>query len=187
MLYNQNYAKHEFDCLTPSSRSKIELRICTSEHIDRICELTNSGLPGDVASAETVYKVINHNKDSVLGFWSDDRMVGMWAMLMLNPLGLERFLLNEFDTLNPPEKCLTTTGIKPAAIYIWAVVAKGMAVEGLKHVSKFLSCEKYKDVNFFSIPVSADGIRMNLRLGFQPTKVGRLGVDRYIRLENRNF
>lgn len=187
MLYNQNYAKHEFDCLTPSRRSKIELRICTSEHVDRICELTTSEMPVEVASAEAVSKVINRNIESILGFWSEGRMVGVWAMLMLNSIGLERFLLGEFDTLNPVEKCLAETGTKPAAIYVWAVVAKGMAIEGVKHVSRFLADDKYRDINFFSVPVSNAGVRMNRSLGFHQIKTVRPGVDRYVRLENRIF
>ncbi len=112
-------------------------------------------------------------------------MVGVWAMLMLNHIGLERILLGEFNGLNPSLKCLSPRLSTPMGIYIWAVVAPGIAAEGIKHASAFLQSPIYRNTNIFSRPNTEAGVRINKGLGFQPIDCGTKGLYRYTRVANR--
>ncbi|MGH1352270.1 MAG: hypothetical protein ACRBBN_15885 [Methyloligellaceae bacterium] len=184
-LEKKIYAKHEFDLLNAPVKRRIELRRCTLQDISKVCEFTESELPGEVARAEVVRSALGVNKNNILTFWNNNRMVGVWAMLMLNHLGLERILLGEFDSLNPSTKCLSPRLETPMGIYVWAVIAPGIAAEGIRHVSAFLRAPIYRNTNLFTRPNTKAGVRINQGVGFAPVKCGTEGLYRYTRIANR--
>ncbi len=185
-LQKNTYAKHEFDLLKAPAKRRIELRRCTLEDISKVCEFTQNELPGEVARADVIRSALGINKNNILTFWNNNQMVGVWAMLMLNHLGLERILLGEFNSLNPSTKCLSPRLETPMGIYVWAVIAPGIAAEGIKHVSMFLQSPIYKNTNLFTRPNTVAGVRINKGVGFVPVKCGTEGLYRYTRIANRN-
>ena len=182
---NLTSPKREFDSLEPSKNSKIHVRNAEPANLAEACRIGNDEIPGGVASIPLVRDVITHNPDNAYMFYRNDRIVGFYAMLMLTPIGLEQLLLGEFNGSCPDPICLSTSNEPPAAIYKWAVVAPGLAAEGIKHVSHILRQPKYQKLNFFSRPNTETGVRINLNLGFKPIQCGTAGLYRYIRIVNR--
>jgi len=178
-------SRHEFDRLEMPARPRITLRRATVEDIGATRQMAAQELPGAVASEQAIARTISHNRNSVLLFHKNAEVVGIWAMLMLTATGLEALLLGEFDGLDPNPKRLAATGDSPAAIYHWAVVAPGLASEGIRHVSQFLRQPPFRMANFYSRPNTEIGIRLNLGLGFRPIPAGTTGLFRYVRLINR--
>ena len=176
--------KREFDALKVSVHSRIRVKRAKFDDLPYACQLGNDEIPGGVAAVPLIQKICSHNSDSAYIFWRKDRIVGFYAMLMLNPIGLERLLLGEFDGASPQTICLARTKEKPAAIYKWAVLGPGLAAEGIKHISQILRQPQYQNVNFFSRPNTETGVRINLNLGFRPINCGTSGLYRYTRIVN---
>jgi hypothetical protein len=178
-------SRHEFDRLEIPVRPRIRLRRATVDDIGTTRHMAARELPGMVASEEVIARTMSRNRNSVLLFYKNSDVVGIWAMLMLTATGLEALLLGEFDGLNPNPRTIAATGDSPAAIYHWAVVAPGLASEGIRHVSQFLGQPPFRTANFYSRPNTEVGIRLNLGLGFRPIRAGIPGLFRYVRLINR--
>lgn len=182
-----NYAEKccEFDLLTTPKRQKITIRRANHLDLSPVGAFARSTLPEGLAANESVGRVIAHNRNSIMLFERAGEVAGFWAMLMLTPQGLERLLLGELDTLEPDLSSLTRTLEPPAAIYSWAVVAPGLAAEGVFHVSRFLRRPMYRHANMYARPNTEEGVRFNLRLGSRPVPAAETGLYRYVRLANR--
>ncbi len=179
-------SRHEFDLLKLPKRQRVEARRCTIDNADTVCSIARNELPIEVASPEVVRSAVRYNKNNILIFCHKEEIVGFFAMLMLNHIGLERILLGEFDTLDPSPKCLAPRLETPMGIYIWAVVAHGIAAEGIKHASHFLNQPVYRHSNLFTRPTTDEGARIIKAVGFKPVDCGTEGLHRYVRLANRN-
>ena len=184
-VWHEKMRLREFDLLKPNKSSRISLRCATVNDVEVVCNMVRHEIPGEVAAAAIVRKAIAHNRNNVLLFCRGKRVVGVWALLMLNALGLEKLLLGELDTLNPSTALLATRMSTPAAIYTWAVVAPGIAIEGVFHLSRFLNQPIYRHANLFTRPVTLEGIRLILGIGFKPIGCPTPGLHRYERLANR--
>jgi hypothetical protein len=178
-------SRREFDRLEVPTRPRISLRHATIDDIGVTRQMAAQELPGAVASEEVIARTIGHNRNNILLFYKNSDVVGICAMLMLTPTGLEALLLGEFDGLNPNPKWLAATDDGPAAIYSWAVVAPGLASEGICHVSQFLRQPLFRAANFYSRPNTEVGIRLNLGVGFHAIQAATPGLFRYVRLINR--
>ena len=177
--------RHEFDLLDIPARPLVALRRATFDDIDLTAEMVKLQLPGVTAPDHVIARVISYNRDNVLMVTRGGRIVGLCAMLMLAPPGLEALLLGEFDPLNPNPTALAATGERPAAIYHWAVIAPRGALEGIRHVSEFLRVPPFCTSNYFARPVTASGTRLVVALGFRPIVAGTPGLFRYVRIANR--
>lgn len=178
-------SRHEFDRLEVPARPRIRLHRATIEDIGAARHMAAQELPGAVASEQVIARTIAQNRNNILLFYKNTDVVGICAMLMLTPTGLEALLLGEFDGLSPDPKGLAATDDSPAAIYSWALVAPGRASEGICHVSQFLRQPQFRAANFYSRPNTDVGIRLNLGVGFRPIDSRTPGLFRYVRLINR--
>jgi hypothetical protein len=177
--------RHEFDLLEIPARPLVALRRATVNDIDLTAQMVKLQLPGAIAPHRVIERVICHNRDNVLMVTRQGRIVGLCAMLMLAPPGLEALLLGEFDPLNPDPTALAATGDRPAAIYHWAFIAPRGALEAIRHVSEFLRVPPFCTCNYFARPVTAPGTRLAAALGFRPIVAGTPGLFRYVRIANR--
>ncbi len=180
-------AKREFDLLKPVTNGRIRVTQATPHNFYAACELGSKELPSGVSRHERVDTALRRNKHNAYLFWQGDTLVGLYAMLMLTPIGLERLLLGEFDSSKPDPICLTTSDETPAAIYMWATVARGLASEGIRHMSQILQSRQFRKANLYSIPNTEDGVRFNRISGALPVNCQTPGLYRYIRLANREL
>ena len=177
--------RHEFDLLSIPARPRLELRRATLEDLVSTTPLLKAHL-ASTAPHDVITRVIFCNRDSVFVFCREKRIIGFSAMLMLTPQGLEALLLAEFDPLNPIAPWLAVTGEQPAAIYSWAIIAPGVASEGIKHVSEFLRLRPFFTCNFYARPVTDLGTRLAVALGFKPVGGATPGLFLYVRITNRH-
>ncbi|MGI9384571.1 MAG: hypothetical protein ACR2PO_15580 [Methyloligellaceae bacterium] len=184
-LSDTDSVRRDFDLLQPRKASRIKVQPATLDDLPTVCELVAQQLPGNVAAYSVVKEVISYNRNNLLLFWRGGHVVGAYAMLMLTPIGLERLLIGEFRPLDPDPICLASRMMTPAAIYNWAVVAPGLAIEGILHVSLFLRQPMYRHANLFSRPNTPEGVRLNVSLGSLPLEGAAPGLYRYVRLANR--
>jgi len=182
---NNHNAKSEYDLLSPPANGRINIRQANPVDLKIAYKIGNAEIPGGISAIPLVAAVIEHNSDNAYVFLHQGSIVGFYAMLMLCPCGLEQLLRGELDCAKPDLNYLTKTGEIPAAIYKWAMVAPGLAAEGILHMSKLLRTPKFKNANFYSRPNTSAGVRINLNRGFKPVKRNTSGLYRYVRLANR--
>ncbi len=182
-----NVVRNEFDLLTIPKIQRVTMRPALIAEIDEIYCLINKHIPTTVAPPSTMKTVMMLNRNSVLVFRRHGEIVGVYALLMLTALGLERLLVGEFSGLDPDFSVLATRMMTPAAIYQWMIVAPGVAAEGIRHVSAFLREPLYRRANLFGRPVTEGGLRFASSTGFQPLGTGQPGdLYRYVRTVNRH-
>lgn len=139
-----------------------------------------------VATPDVVQYVMMHNRNNVHVICRRQTIVGIYAMLMLNPQGLERLLLGEFDPSRPDPLCLSSRLMTPIAIYKWAVVAPGLAAQGIRCMSHYLRQPFFRYANLFARPVTPAGRKIMRDVGFLPIEGARMpGLHRYVRKPNR--
>lgn len=178
--------RNEFDLLKVSKNPRVTMRPARVAEIEDIYRLINKHIPTAVAPPSTMKSVMMLNRNSVLVFCRHGEIVGVYALLMLTALGLERLLVGEFSGLDPDYSVLATRLMTPAAIYQWMIVAPGVAAEGICHVSAFLREPLYRHANLFGRPVTEGGLRFASSTGFQPIGTGQPGdLYRYVRTVNR--
>jgi len=185
LMENIQYSRHEFDLLEPPKVARIQLCHATVDELAPAREFAQKMLPGDIAAGPVLENAIEHNPDNLLLFCRNGEVVGIWAALMLAPMGVEQLLLGDFNAMDPDFQFLTPGGEVPAAIYKWAVVAPGLAAEGIRHVSRFMRQPRYVHANFFSRPNTEAGVKLNYSVGLRPIESQTPGLFRYIRLANR--
>jgi hypothetical protein len=182
-----NVVRNEFDLLTIPKSPRVKMHPAHMAEIDEIYRLINKHIPTTVAPPSTMKTVMMLNRNSVFVFRRHGEIVGVYALLVLTALGLERLLVGEFSGLDPEFSVLATRLMTPAAIYQWMIVAPGVAAEGIRHVSVFLREPLYRHANLFGRPVTEGGLRFALSTGFSPIGKAQLGeLYRYVRLVNRN-
>ena len=175
----------EFDTLLPPKHSRVEIRRATGHDLSAAAALASRYLPGELASLTSVRKAISRNPNNVMIFWRGGSVAGAWAMLMLNSRGLEALLTSGFNFAEPASRELAAATDAPAAIYIWAVVAPGLASEGIAQMSLFLRHPLYSAANLYTRPTTPGGRRIAENLGFVPISGATAGLHRYLRLPNR--
>jgi hypothetical protein len=178
--------RHDFDLMKTPKSSRITIQRVTQHNIEEAWELANQEIPGDIASISTIKDIVIHNPDSAMLICRDKEIIGIWAMLMLSPFGLEELLVGKFVGTKPDFRWLAPEGVAPAAIYFWVAVAPGLAVGGVMQVSQVLRNPLFRHANCFSRPNTPAGERFNIAMGFEPVTCGTPGLYRYVRLANRD-
>ena len=181
-----NVVRNDFDLLTIPKFSRVSMRCASIAEFDEIYHLISNHIPTAVAHPRVMKSVMMLNRNSVMVFCRGGEIVGVYALLMLTALGLERLLVGEFSGLNPDFSVLATRMMTPAAIYQWMIVAPGIAAEGIRHVSVFLREPLYRHANLFGRPVTEGGLRFALSTGFSQLTTSQRGeLYRYVRIVNR--
>lgn len=126
-------------------------------------------IPSLAAAEPIVREVHRHNPDSI---WSVETnggvAVGVFAMLLLNRRGLQQLLSGEFDSAAPDLTQLAQQGEHAAGVYLWAIVTPGLAIEAFSAVSRWLRTPTMRSADVFARPTTEAGLRLTLRLGFEP-------------------
>jgi hypothetical protein len=177
--------RREFDELRTQEARRIIVTPAAIEDLPALLAFTAREIPALAAAEPAVVKVQRHNPNSILAFRRGSETVGAYAMLFLNRSGLEEVLLGELNTADPDLRRLTAPDEPAAGIYFWAVVARGMAIEGLRTVSARLAVPTCATANIYTCPINDEAVRIVTHVGFKPVNSGRAGLHRYVRLCNR--
>ena len=184
---NNNRTSSDFDSLRLPKKATVSCRPALLEDLEKIGAILKDAFGSQIAPSDVVQYVMMHNRNNVHVVCNRQTIVGIYAMLLLNPLGLERLLLGEFDPSQPDPACLSSRLMTPIAIYKWAVVAPGRAAQGILHMSHFLRQPFYRHANLFARPVTPAGRKLVSDVGFVPIADARMpGLHRYVRIPNRS-
>ena len=105
---------------------------------------------------------------------------------MLTKAGLVSLIDGNFDGMYPVKEHCAGYNDVIAAIYTWAVVARGRAALGVTLMANHLKQDRYKNINLFSVPATNDGRRMLKSVGYVPLAKDQNGqLFRYQRISNR--
>ena len=176
----------DFDDLASIPARKVVASPARDDQIGALISLAKELIPPLAASESAVRRVSRHNPDSVWAVERRGRPVGVFAMLLLNELGVEALRGAYFDAAEPPDRELAGQGEEVAAIYLWAIATPGFAVEAFRTVSRWAGRPAQAAADVFTRPVTRAGTRFALRIGFRPLPDS--GLYRFRRHRNRaNF
>jgi hypothetical protein len=176
----------EFDQLNPRGRARIAVRSATTRELEKLRRISKSQIPETSASLAALKDTQRYNPSSIFVFEHDGRTVGLYAMLMLSCSGLESLLVGDLETGHPDFESLAHPEEKPAAIYKWAVVAPGMAADGIRQISHILLQTKYRNANLYARPTTEEAQKLMRNLGFKPVSAGTTNLHRYVRIANQH-
>jgi hypothetical protein len=176
---------HDFDKLRLSGKPRLTMRCSTAEELPIIRSFLQKYIPSPTAKDDVIGYARMRNRNNLMVFCREDEIVGVYAMLMLNTLGLERLLLGEFDPLDPEPSSLALRLSTPAGIYQWAVVTPGFVSEGIFHVARFLQQPLYRHANLYARATTPAGMRICEAVGFRPLNHAMPDLYRYVRVANR--
>jgi hypothetical protein len=175
--------RHEFDLL--ETVPSVDASPAKPEELPAMIALARTAVPGVSIATETVKRVYRRHPQCIFPFRSRGNILGGMAFLYLNEDGLDRLLLDEIDFSDPDPAILCGYGETPAAIYIWALAARGRATGGIANVSAWLRREPFSRADYYAQPASKQGARIMIQVGFEPTSSFQRDLWMYRRLCNR--
>lgn len=152
--------------------------------------LTQVEISPDVAPIEDVLAVYNHNRDAFLGIYTADdegrnnaRMVGYYSFLHLTKEGLELLEQGSLDVHHPDVKYIVPYGERPAAIYVWAIVARKVNRYVMPLIAKALGKDLYGGVPLYATAGTFGGYGAMKGVGFEGAKEKNAGLGQLFRLD----
>ena len=176
--------KREFDELQFLPVRRVSATAAPLAEIPDLVRIAAQEIPSLAAAEAAVMRVQRKHPESIWAFRRGNQTVGIYAMLLLNNRGLEQLQAGSIDFANPTLDCLSEPGMPIAAIYKWAVVARGTTAEGLHLMSKHLQKPLYAAANLYAKAVGAAAQRLDFNLGFKPVRPGG-DLLVYVRMCNR--
>jgi hypothetical protein len=175
--------RRELDLLEPYEG--VDASPARPDELPAMIALARAAVPAVAVEDATVERVYRHHPQCIFPFRCGGRIVGGVAFLHLNENGFDRLLLEELDFSDPDPAVLTAFGDAPAAIYIWAIAARGRAGAGIANVSARLREEPFSRADYYSLPSTSGGERILPQVGFEPTNSFQRSLWTYRRLRNR--
>jgi hypothetical protein len=176
--------RHDFDELADLPVRHVVASPAVEGELGALVGLATNAIPSLAAAEPIVRQVHRHNSDSI---WSvcnrNGAAVGVFAMLLLNRRGLRSMLSGRFDSAAPELDQLAGQGEGAAAVYLWAIVTPGLAIEAFRAVSHWLRSPRMRSADIFARPATEAGLRLSLRLGFEP--IPEIGLYCFRRHWNR--
>jgi hypothetical protein len=165
------------------------IRRSTQNEIAEVHELTRREISADVASLAVVEEVYKRNHDT---FWTinhaadlskvPSRLVGYVSLLHLNGTGRERLESGNFDAHEPDVRLIVPSGTRPAAMYVWAIVAPKVGRLATSLVAQALGAELYGGVPIFATAGTLRGMNLMKGYGFSGAR-GSAGLGQLFRLD----
>jgi hypothetical protein len=174
---------HDFDHLKPAAG--VEAAPATNADIPLLVATAHRTVPGVTLGAAELESYCRINPDTVLAFRRNGQLLGGIAFLFLNHDGVDALMLDDIDLARPQRRFLADADQEVAGIYWWALGAKGRGLAGLGQVARLFSKPKYRFVDFYAQPSSADGMRTAISLGFERIPSWQPDLWTYQRAANR--
>jgi hypothetical protein len=145
--------------------------VARPEEVSVLHQMTVSEIGPSVASLETMQQVYKHNPESLLSIFrrplsgEADRLSGYFGFLHLNAAGLAALDARALSGRDPDLSLLARAGERPAALYVWAAIARKMRViaEGL--VAEALGAERYGGLPVYATAGTLGGLKWLNHLG----------------------
>jgi hypothetical protein len=152
----------------------IFVRMPRFEEIQTLHELTVNQIGAFVAPLKAMQDVYRHNPETMWMLFrspTEDRaqgkLVGYYAFLHLNQAGLEALEARTLRPLEPDLRLLAPAGERPAAVYIWAIIAPKLNLLAIPLVGKGLGVKRYGGLPFYAKAATMAGLNGLKSYGFK--------------------
>jgi hypothetical protein len=166
--------------LPVADAESIWVRKAEVSEIDLLADLCVREVGPNTAHPNVIRRVMAFNSDGFFAVLHSQpqplqaAIVGFYAYLLLNRAGVEALEADVFDALDPALAWLSPPHQRPAAVYGWSVVARGVNKWARPKVWAMMSEAGYADLDFYSRGVTDAGIRALTKLGCVPVKSGEV-------------
>ena len=134
-------------------------------------DLLHTEISLGAGTGDTMSKVFVYNRDS---FWLIEHLspsgeapsiIGFYSFLPLNAEGRAALEARTLDTASPPLSLLAPFGEAPAALYIWAIVARRLMRRLMPSIARAMGL-LYADAPIFACVATEDGRKAGIGTGF---------------------
>jgi hypothetical protein len=172
--------RHELDRLLPSS-AVIAVPASAREILDLLA-LARRAIPGVNASVVDLALFLRHDPASLFALKRNGKLLGGIGFFYLNERGLDALLTDRIDLRDPDRRFLCQPHEKVSAIYVRALAGYGRFAAGLGNVAAYLQQPRFVEADYFAQPVTVEGRRLLVALGFRSVSGVRSDLWRYQRV-----
>jgi predicted GNAT family N-acyltransferase len=155
---------------------KVSIRRLRGKEANQALALAHEQL-GGLAADDSVRAIYRHNPDTFWGIYagSDESLVGFYSFLLLNMDGVLTLLAGDLDPTKPRVEFIADAGERPAAVYIWAVVARGLTKASGPLIIQAMT-SLYWGLPIYATAGTQPGLNKIISTGFRPVAEGKTGV-----------
>lgn len=150
------------------------VRIARFEEIEALHQLTVSQIGTQVAPLKAMQDVHSHNPESLWiifrspsGDKAQSSLAGYYGFLHLNQAGYEALQKRTLTPRDPDLSLIAAAGERPAAVYVWAIVARRLTTLTIPLVGKGLGIKRYGGLQFYATPATMGGLNGLKGYGFK--------------------
>jgi hypothetical protein len=149
----------------------IVVRMAQPQDVDMLHALTMVEIGPSVAALDKMKSVYKHNPESLWTIHrrstegSEDRLSGYFGFLHLNAAGLRALEERTLSGREPDLALLAHAGERPAAIYVWAGIARKVRAIAEMLVAQALGAERYGDLPIYATAGTLGGLKWLNHLG----------------------
>jgi hypothetical protein len=184
-LQQRKKTKRELDLVQAPPRCRLLVAPARREQVGPLVAIARRSTAAPLAPLDVVARVAAAHPETLWVFYRGRDIVGGAALLMLNAAGLRALLADQLDLGDPQPQLLSAPQEKPAAIYNWALLGPSIAAEGIARVIVRLQLPPYANADLYASPVTREGLRLMLGLGFVPVENHPRPLFCYRRIANR--
>ncbi len=146
----------------------IVARFSRNGDVERADMLARSSMGASLGPLESLSAVVEHDCQSLLIFERRGEIAGGMAFLYLTQAGLTELREGRLSRSHPDIALLAHPDEKPAAIYVWALLARSRASLGLSHITRLFGTPRFRQSDVYAEPVTPDGERTLRIWGYEP-------------------
>lgn len=163
------------------------VRRARADEIPVIHELTKQEITADIAPISVVEDVYNRNRD---GLWTVKRASDLQktdapvyvAPLLLGEIGRDRLEKGDFDAHEPDPRLIVPDFTRPAAIYVWAIIAPRLGRQAANLIAHAMGADLYAGVPLFATAGTLRGMNLMKGYGFG-AQGGKAALGQLFRLD----
>lgn len=149
---------------------RVWVRPPESNEIRDLHRLLHTEISPQAGTLETMTRVFAHNRDC---FWliehrapqsESPKIIGFYAFLPLTAEGHAALRAHTLDTADPPLSALAPFGDAPAAVYIWAILARRLTRRLDPVISRAMGW-RYAGAPLYARVTTADGLKSGVGAG----------------------
>jgi hypothetical protein len=163
----------------------IFVRMPHFEELERIYALAVRQIGPNVATLDALQNVYRHNPETQWMLFrsstedrADGQLVGYYGFLHLNAAGLAALEAQTLRPSAPDLRLVAPAGERPAAVYIWAIIAPRLNLMAIPLIGKGLGVKRYGGLPFYATAATMAGLNGLKGYGFRGASVkddGKLG------------
>ena len=147
--------------------SRLDVAPALPEELPAIAHMISEYIP-NIKGNFAAFKRVHAYSDSILCVKVDEEIVGCFACLFLNRVGLCRLLEGSLSMSQPEEASLARAGERASAIYAWAICLPTIGLESMGNIMRWLCNPEYTRVDIYARPTTPKGAQFLKKLHFRP-------------------